>query len=58
VADALASFAAVMVVGPRATGKTTTAARAVARIDRLDVPDVAATYRADPDAALGRAERP
>lgn len=56
--DAMSSFAAVMVVGPRATGKTTTAARLVADVERLDIPDVAATYRADPDAALRRARRP
>lgn len=56
--DAMAGFAAVMVVGPRAVGKTTTAARHAAQIDRLDVPDVAATYLADPDAALRRADRP
>ena len=56
--DAMSAFAAVMVVGPRATGKTTTAARLAAQVDRLDVPDVAATYRADPDAALRRASRP
>ena len=56
--DAMSAFAAVMVVGPRATGKTTTAARLAVQIDRLDVPDVAATYRADPDAALRRAGRP
>lgn len=58
VLDAFSAFAAVMLVGPRATGKTTTAARFVAQIDRLDIPDVAATYRADPDAALRRASRP
>jgi hypothetical protein len=56
--EAMDGFAAVMVVGPRAVGKTTTAARHAAQIDRLDVPDVAATYRADPDAALKRAPRP
>lgn len=56
--EALQGFAALLVVGPRAVGKTTTAARHAAKIDRLDVPDVAATYRADPDAALRRAERP
>ena len=54
----MGAFAAVMVVGPRAAGKTTTAARRAAQIDRLDIPDVAATYRADPDAALKRAPRP
>lgn len=56
--DALSAFAAVMVVGARATGKTTTAARLAEQVDRLDIPDVAATYRADPDAALRRARRP
>lgn len=39
-------------------GKTTTAARRVAQVDRLDLPDTAALYRADPDAALRRAARP
>lgn len=57
-ADAMSAFAAVMVVGARATGKTTTAARLVDDVQRLDIPDVAATYRADPDAALRRAGRP
>lgn len=57
-ADALAAFSAVMVVGPRAVGKTTSAARVVAQVDRLDIPDVASVYRADPDAALRRASRP
>jgi uncharacterized protein len=56
--DAMTAFAAVMVVGARATGKTTTAARMATQVDRLDIPDVAATYRADPDAALRRASRP
>ena len=54
----MSAFAAVMVVGPRATGKTTSAARLAAEVDRLDMPDVAALYRADPDAALRRADRP
>lgn len=56
--EAMEAFGAVMVVGPRAVGKTTTAARLAAQIDRLDVADVAAIYRADPDAALRRARRP
>jgi predicted AAA+ superfamily ATPase len=47
-----------MVVGARATGKTTSVSKLAAQVDRLDVPDVAATYRADPDAALRRAARP
>lgn len=57
-ADSFEVFAAIMVVGARAVGKTTSAARLVAHVDRLDVPDVAASYRADPDAALRRAVKP
>jgi predicted AAA+ superfamily ATPase len=56
--DAMSAFAATMVVGPRAAGKTTTATRLATHVEQLDVPDVAATYRADPDAALRRADRP
>lgn len=54
----MSAFAAVMVVGARAVGKTTSAARLVAQVDRLDIPDVASAYRADPDAALRRAAKP
>jgi hypothetical protein len=57
-ADAMAAFGAVMLAGPRAVGKTTTAARVASSVARLDVPDTAAIFRADPDAALRRAERP
>jgi predicted AAA+ superfamily ATPase len=57
-AELLADFPAVMITGARAAGKTTTAAKHVARIVRLDEPGVAATYRADPDAALRRTDRP
>ena len=57
-ADLLADFPAVMITGARAAGKTTTAAKHVARTVRLDEPGVAATYRADPDAALRRSDRP
>lgn len=42
---------AVMVVGPRACGKTTTAIRLVSSVVRLDS-DEAAAFRASPDAAL------
>lgn len=56
--ELLAEFPAVMITGPRAAGKTTTAANRANQIDRLDQPDVAAAYRADPDAALRRAARP
>lgn len=41
-----------MLVGPRATGKTTSAARHAATVIRLDRPAEAAAFRADPDAAL------
>ena len=47
-----AVFPAVLIVGPRASGKTTSAARRSASITRLDEPGVAAAFRADPDAAL------
>lgn len=43
---------AVMLVGPRAVGKTTTASRYAATVVRLDEPREAAAFRADPDAAL------
>ena len=52
----LAELPAVMVVGPRACGKTTTAARRARTIIRLDS-DEAAAFHVSPDAALrGRAE--
>ena len=52
----LEELPAVMVVGPRACGKTTTAIRLAGSVVRLDS-DEAAAFRASPDAALrGRAE--
>ncbi|MGF1646022.1 MAG: ATP-binding protein [Kineosporiaceae bacterium] len=51
-ADAVGSHPAVLVVGPRACGKTTTARRLCRSALRLDVPAQAAAVRADPDAAL------
>ena len=56
--DLLRELPAVLVVGPRAAGKTTTAARHSATIVRLDRPAEAAVFRADPDAALARADEP
>jgi hypothetical protein len=50
--DLLATFAAVMINGPRAAGKTTTAEHLAADVVRLDQPAQAAAFRADPDAAL------
>lgn len=43
---------ALFIVGPRATGKTTTAARYARTTVRLDREAEAAAFRADPDAAL------
>jgi predicted AAA+ superfamily ATPase len=56
--ELMAEFPAVLITGARATGKTTTAAQRVRQVDSLDMPGVAAAYRADPDAALRRAARP
>jgi predicted AAA+ superfamily ATPase len=42
----------VLLTGPRATGKTTTARRHTRSLVRLDRPAEAAAFRADPDAAL------
>lgn len=49
---------AVMVTGPRAAGKTTTAGRLARTVIRLDQPGQAAAFRADPDAALGALAEP
>jgi uncharacterized protein len=43
---------ALLIVGPRATGKTTTASRHARTTIRLDRPGEAAAFQADPDAAL------
>lgn len=52
ITELLAELPAVMLVGPRATGKTTTAARHADAVVRLDRDAEAAAFRADPDAAL------
>lgn len=48
----IADFPAVMINGPRACGKTTSARRRAVGVVRLDVPGEAALFRSDPDAAL------
>lgn len=48
----LAELPALFIVGPRATGKTTTAARYARTVIRLDREAEAVAFRADPDAAL------
>jgi predicted AAA+ superfamily ATPase len=55
---AVAQLPAVLVVGPRACGKTTTAARHVASAVRLNREADAVAFRADPDVALGRLGEP
>jgi uncharacterized protein len=54
----LAEVPAIMLTGPRAAGKTTTAARYAATAVRLDRPSEAAAFRADPDAALRELPEP
>ena len=56
--ELLGEVPALLIVGPRATGKTTTASRHVATVVRLDRPAEAAAFRADPDAALRGLEEP
>lgn len=48
----LAELPAIFITGPRATGKTTTAARRAATIVHLDHEAEAVAFRADPDAAM------
>lgn len=56
--EALRAHPAVLVVGPRASGKTTTARRYAANVVRLDRPAEAAAFQADPDAALASFDEP
>jgi uncharacterized protein len=50
--ELLAELPAVLLVGPRAAGKTTTALQRAGSVVRLDVPGEATAFRADPDAVL------
>jgi len=50
--DLVGTFPAVLVNGPRAAGKTTSARQVAASVVRLDRPAEAAGFLADPDAAL------
>lgn len=54
----LGELPALMLVGPRATGKTTTALRYARSVLRLDRPGVAAVVAADPDASLRDLDEP
>lgn len=54
----MATAPAILLTGPRATGKTTTALRHVVDAARLDRPKEAAGFRADPDVALAARDTP
>ncbi len=56
--DLVGALPAILIVGPRATGKTTTARQYVRSEVRLDRPAEAAAFAADPDAALRLLEEP
>lgn len=53
-----ARFPCVLVLGPRACGKTTSAERLAASVTRLDRPAIANVFRADPDVALASRAEP
>jgi uncharacterized protein len=57
-ARVLKAHPAVLIVGPRASGKTTTARRYAGSVVRLDRPAEAAAFVADPDAALATMDEP
>ncbi|MHB8556341.1 MAG: AAA family ATPase, partial [Candidatus Dormibacteria bacterium] len=54
----MGSLPALLLVGPQATGKTTTARRYCRSVARLDRPAEAADFRADPDSALRALQEP
>lgn len=57
-AELVADVPAVLLVGPRAAGKTTTAARLARTVLRLDDRNVRAAIAADPDSVLRDADPP
>lgn len=56
--DLLDQLSGLMIIGPRACGKTTTAERRAATTIRLDRPASAAAFEADADAALRELDEP
>jgi len=58
IADLFTELPALLIVGPRATGKTTSVSRHARTIVRLDDEAENAPFRADPDAALRRLAEP
>ena len=58
IGDLLTELPALLIVGPRATGKTTTASRHAATTIRLDRPGEAVAFQADPDSALRGLKEP
>lgn len=56
--ELMADLPAILLVGPRAAGKTTTARQRSASVVQLDVPAEAGAFRADPDAFLRGAAEP
>lgn len=57
-AELLGELPAILLVGPRAAGKTTTARRLARTVVRLDRAPEAAAFAADPDAALRGRDEP
>jgi predicted AAA+ superfamily ATPase len=51
-AEMVADFPVISIIGPRASGKTTTALRHAQGVIRLDAPGTAAVVQANPDAAI------
>ncbi|HEY1616578.1 MAG TPA: DUF4143 domain-containing protein [Streptosporangiaceae bacterium] len=56
--ELFSQLSALLIVGPRAVGKTTSARRLARTVVKLDVPAEAAAFRADADAALSAMQEP